>query len=209
MENWTFYFWFVLGSIPDAPNGFFVSLKHFDVVHIWLPVLDVAPVVTGHHPNIVVRPNHTADRAIVSLHFGNEKVRTVYLFLTFSRVVFFFTCKIVSKLKVNPFHRVNSPLEAPVINRRPSGVHVRQNTGQRILFVATLQHKKKTKWNRLKRRIPCAVHYFSKSCRYGIAGRVQVARGRDHFWVVTYVGLKTSSVSGVSLPDSRLKSKWR
>jgi hypothetical protein len=43
----------------------------------------------------------------------------------------------VSKLKVSPFHNVNSPLDAPVINLLPSGVHVRQKTGQRILFVAT------------------------------------------------------------------------
>lgn len=33
------------------------------------------------------------------------------------------TCNIVSKLKVSPFHKVNSPLEAPVTKRLPSGVH--------------------------------------------------------------------------------------
>jgi len=48
-----------------------------------------------------------------------------------------FTCRIVSKLNVSPFHNVNSPLEAPVIRRLPSGVQVRQNTGHRILLVAT------------------------------------------------------------------------
>ena len=37
------------------------------------------------------------------------------------------TCKIVSKLNVSPFHRVNSPLEAPVTSRRPSGVHCEEN----------------------------------------------------------------------------------
>lgn len=37
-----------------------------------------------------------------------------------------FTCKMVSKLNVSPFHRVNSPLEAPVTRRRPSGVHWRK-----------------------------------------------------------------------------------
>ena len=37
------------------------------------------------------------------------------------------TCNIVSKLKVSPFHKVNSPLDAPVTRRRPSGVHC--NTG--------------------------------------------------------------------------------
>lgn len=33
------------------------------------------------------------------------------------------TWRIVSKLKVRPFQRVNSPLEAPVTNLLPSGVH--------------------------------------------------------------------------------------
>lgn len=32
-------------------------------------------------------------------------------------------CKIVSKLKVRPFHSVNSPLVEPVKIRRASGVH--------------------------------------------------------------------------------------
>lgn len=45
------------------------------------------------------------------------------------------TCKIVSKLKVSPFQRVNSPLDAPVTRRRPSGVHKTQNMGHLILLV--------------------------------------------------------------------------
>lgn len=48
------------------------------------------------------------------------------------------TCNIVSKLNVSPFQRVNSPDDAPVTNRRPSGVHANVNIGQRILFVAVL-----------------------------------------------------------------------
>jgi len=44
----------------------------------------------------------------------------------------------VSKLKVRPFHSVNSPLDAPVTRRRPSGVQAMQNMGQRILLVAVL-----------------------------------------------------------------------
>jgi hypothetical protein len=44
----------------------------------------------------------------------------------------------VSKLNVRPFQRVNSPELAPVINRRPSGVHANVKMGQRILFVAVL-----------------------------------------------------------------------
>lgn len=34
-----------------------------------------------------------------------------------------FTCRIVSKLKVRPFHSVNSPLVEPVRIRRASGVN--------------------------------------------------------------------------------------
>lgn len=40
-----------------------------------------------------------------------------------------FTCKMVSKLKVSPFHKVNSPLEAPVTSRLPSGVHYERGRG--------------------------------------------------------------------------------
>lgn len=46
------------------------------------------------------------------------------------------TCKIVSKLNVKPFHNVNSPELAPVINLLPSGVQATVNTGHLILFVA-------------------------------------------------------------------------
>lgn len=46
------------------------------------------------------------------------------------------TCKMVSKLNVNPFQRVNSPDEAPVTNLRPSGVQAMQNIGHLILLVA-------------------------------------------------------------------------
>lgn len=35
-------------------------------------------------------------------------------------------CNIVSKLKVSPFHKVNSPLDAPVTKRLPSGVHCKR-----------------------------------------------------------------------------------
>lgn len=48
------------------------------------------------------------------------------------------TCKIVSKLNVSPFHSVNSPDDAPVTRRLPSGVHANVNMGHRILFVAVL-----------------------------------------------------------------------
>lgn len=42
-------------------------------------------------------------------------------------------CKMVSKLNVNPFHRVNSPLVEPVSIRRASGVHW-SNYGLRSLL---------------------------------------------------------------------------
>ena len=41
-------------------------------------------------------------------------------------------CSMVSKLKVRPFHKVNSPDDAPVISLRPSGVHASVNIGHRI-----------------------------------------------------------------------------
>ena len=33
-------------------------LEHLHIVHVALPVLDVASVVPGHHPNVVVGPLH-------------------------------------------------------------------------------------------------------------------------------------------------------
>jgi hypothetical protein len=39
------------------------------------------------------------------------------------RMAVSWACRIVSKLNVNPFHAVNSPLVEPVSMRRPSGVH--------------------------------------------------------------------------------------
>ena len=50
------------------------------------------------------------------------------------------TWRIVSKLKVSPFHRVNSPLEAPVINRRPSGVHYKVTLHNQISFYDHADH---------------------------------------------------------------------
>lgn len=40
-----------------------------------------------------------------------------------ARIAESWACKIVSKLNVRPFQRVNSPLVDPVSTRRPSGVH--------------------------------------------------------------------------------------
>ena len=66
--------YFCLFSIPDAPDGFLVSLEHFHVVHVWLPIFNVAAVITGDHPNIVVWPNHTSDWTVVSLLIINSNV---------------------------------------------------------------------------------------------------------------------------------------
>lgn len=44
----------------------------------------------------------------------------------------------VSKLKVSPFQRVNSPLDEPVTNLRPSGVQRTQKIGHLILLVDVL-----------------------------------------------------------------------
>ena len=53
-----------------------------------------------------------------------------------ARIEVSWACKMVSKLKVNPFQSVNSPLEAPVINLLPSGVQSKVKMGHLILFVA-------------------------------------------------------------------------
>ena len=47
-----------MNDIPEATYDFDVTLKHFDVVHVALPVLDVALVVARNHPLFVVAPNH-------------------------------------------------------------------------------------------------------------------------------------------------------
>ena len=61
-------------------------------------------------------------------------------------------CRMVSKLKVSPFQRVNSPLDAPVISLRPSGVQARVKTGHRILLVAVFTNLVVTALAGLSRR---------------------------------------------------------
>ncbi len=108
---------------------------------------------------------------------------------------------------------MNSPLDAPVIRRRPSGVHVRQNTGQRILLVATYSSFKylcliivvipgivfMNIYNRL------AVSYFGEPGRDGIARLIKITGWRYHLWIVTDIGLKIAPISMISLPNSCLK----
>ena len=51
------------------------------------------------------------------------------------------TWRIVTKLKEPSFHRVNSPLELPVMQRvTPAGAQARQKTGHRCLLVEVLTH---------------------------------------------------------------------
>jgi hypothetical protein len=47
-----------------------MALDHFHVVHVGLPVFDIALVVASDHPLLVSAPDHRTDRAIVSLQNG-------------------------------------------------------------------------------------------------------------------------------------------
>lgn len=49
-----------------------MALEHFHVVHICLPVLDVALVVARDHPLLVSTPDHGSHGTIVSLENGLE-----------------------------------------------------------------------------------------------------------------------------------------
>lgn len=92
----------------------------FDEVHVGLPVLDDAVVVTGQHPVLVVTPHHGAHCTVVGLDVLSAGAHDTCDMVA---VLALRTCIIVSKLNADPFHKVNSPEELPVINRRPSGVH--------------------------------------------------------------------------------------
>lgn len=110
-----------------------MCLEHPHVVHVRLPIFYISGVVTSYHPVVVMRPDHGPHRNVVSLE-GNDN--PLLLSSSSKPEKSDITCKIVSKLNVNPFQSVNSPELAPVTNRRPSGVQARVNIGHRILFVA-------------------------------------------------------------------------
>lgn len=57
----------VVDGIPESSNRFFVRLKHLDVVHVALPILDVACMISCDHPALVVRPHHCSYRTIMCL----------------------------------------------------------------------------------------------------------------------------------------------
>ena len=65
-----------MGYKPGFSNGFLVRLEHLDVVHVGLPVLDVAAVVSSQHPHVVVGPGHGAHRAVVGLRGGGDNSGT-------------------------------------------------------------------------------------------------------------------------------------
>lgn len=124
-------------SLPDSSYWLFVCLKLDRLVHVWLPIFDKAIVISRHHPTVIVRPNHRTNRYCVGLRISYILITVLvkwYLSWYLSKL----TWRIVSKLNVKPFQRVNSPELAPVISRRPSGVHAKQKMGHRILFVAVL-----------------------------------------------------------------------
>ena len=43
---------------PKATYGIKVTLEHFHIVHVGLPVLQVALVVARRHPLLVATPDH-------------------------------------------------------------------------------------------------------------------------------------------------------
>lgn len=53
-------------------NGLFVSLEHFHIVHVRLPIFDESVMISRNHPRVVVIPNHVTNSGIVSLQNGLE-----------------------------------------------------------------------------------------------------------------------------------------
>lgn len=58
---------------PGLSNRLLVSLEHLDVVHVGLPVLDVAAVVSRQHPHVIVRPGHGPHGAVMGLRGVEER----------------------------------------------------------------------------------------------------------------------------------------
>ncbi|KYN10579.1 hypothetical protein ALC57_17184, partial [Trachymyrmex cornetzi] len=103
---------------------------------------------------------------------------------------------IVSKLKVRPFHKVNSPLEAPVTRRLPSGVQAIQKIGQRILLVAVFTNLVVTAFigflshNRFPQ--PLAVKFILQS----------FLSSSDNFWsMIRSKWFKKTTIAFSMLPD--------
>ena len=53
--------------VPQIADGLFMSLKNFEGVHVRLPVLDKAIVISRNHPVVVVAPLHGSHCCIVRL----------------------------------------------------------------------------------------------------------------------------------------------
>ncbi len=45
-------------GLPQTPNGINVTLEHFHIVHVGLPVLQVALVVARQHQLLVATTDH-------------------------------------------------------------------------------------------------------------------------------------------------------
>ena len=55
-------------GLPGPSDGLvLVRLVHLDVVHVGLPVLDVAQVVARQQPKVIVAPGHGTDRIVMGL----------------------------------------------------------------------------------------------------------------------------------------------
>lgn len=59
---------------PDATDSLLVSLVHLDIVHVALPVFDVASMVCSHHPEVIVAPTHCSHRRIMRLQNIGVKI---------------------------------------------------------------------------------------------------------------------------------------
>jgi hypothetical protein len=57
----------ILLCVPESAHCFLVRRECFDKVHVGLPVLDHAVVISGDHPVLVVTPYHGAHCTVMGL----------------------------------------------------------------------------------------------------------------------------------------------
>lgn len=79
----------VVDGIPESSNRFFVRLKHLDVVHVALPILHIACMISCNHPALIVWPYHCSHRTIMCLH------RQKQLFINVSETSIYFVRQII------------------------------------------------------------------------------------------------------------------
>ncbi len=115
------------------------------------------------------------------------------------------TCKIVSKLNVSPFHKVNSPLEAPVMSLRPSGVHYKMYTS----FLNWTAWLPTPSGNHHEELVACRVHHpqlltmnpaLSQHRSGNVAGVLTQTQNIGHFILLVDVlmNLVVTQLTGVS-----------